>query len=182
MKTLVIVSLAFIVSIGIVTAIMYLSSLISSWRSFNYSNLNSISYGHTTRLTWQQVKDFYSLNPKRWKFEPIILEGWNSTTTTTKFLLYNTGDKWSKYAFQEVYDEPLKIVRVQLSLLDYIKFRINMNHPKNDEGLAIILDTVSSDIELVRAEAQRQIEEATKSMKEIKDRVEQERDKYVAMD
>ena len=102
-------------------------------------------------------------------------------TTTIRFLLYNTGDRWHK-SIDGLYDESFKIVRIQLSLIDYIKFRINMIHPKDDEGLTIILNTVNSDIEVVRAEAQRQIEEATKSMKEIKDRVEQEREKYVAMD
>ena len=174
-------ALALIPAVGIVSTIMYLGNLIVDWRSFNYSNLNSRSYGHVTRLTWKQVKNFYSINPTRWKFENILREDYQVVTTTIRFLLYNTGDRWHK-SIDGLYDESFKIVRIQLSLIDYIKFRINIIHPKDDEGLTIILNTVNSDIEVVRAEAQRQIEEATKSMKEIKDRVEQERDKYVAMD
>ena len=171
MKAIIMFLLAVIIVVLIITAVIFIGNLLSSWYSFNFHNLNSKSYGHITTLTWKQVKDFYAVNPKRWRFEPIVIEECETLTTNNKFLLYNTGTRWSKLIYNSIYEEASKIIRVQLSFIDYLKFMHYSDYPKDNEGLSMVLDTVSKDIDVIKAEAQNQIKEAAKNMKEIRERM-----------
>lgn len=146
--------------------------LIRKHRRFNYSDMQSISFGPAAKLKWHQIKTIYHSNPRRWRFEKIIEQGYSTIDTSYKALLFNAGDAWQKNDWDDGYKNAGKIVRIQLSFIDYLKFLIAKKFGYTDtRGLEMILKATQSDIDIIAREANIQIREANDQMEEIKERI-----------
>lgn len=145
------------------------------WRIFNYSNLNSATHrGGVSRLTWNTLANFYVTNPKRFRYETICLEDYNLLKTSTCYLIFNSGSSWTKtHWYNEYYDNSDKIVRIQLSFLDFLKFKWKRKHlsANSGGGTETIINAVNRDIKAKREIAKKQMEQATKEIKEIAERL-----------
>lgn len=149
-----------------------LGFLIYKYGRFNYSDMESITFGTTAKLKWHQVKTIYNSNPRRWRFEKIVEQGYSTIETSYKALLFNAGDAWEKEWIGEGYHHADKIVRIQLSFIDYIKFLVTKKFkPANTKGIEMILKATQADIDALAKIANIQIKEANDEMQEIKERI-----------
>lgn len=133
------------------------------YRIFNYGDINSISYGSVAKLKWNQVKAIYNSNPKRWRFSPIVEQGYNFIETHYKALLFNAGNAWGENNRQ--------IVRIQLSFFDYLKFLHAKKHKINgySKGIEMILQATQKDINDLTKMANKEIQNAKYQIEEIKE-------------
>lgn len=133
--------------------------LIFKWWWFSYGNERSDTFKFSAQLKWKQVKSIYHSNPNRWRFEKIIKPDYFTITTSTKYLLYDTGIG--------------KIVRIRLSFIDYIKFLIakTCSYGKDTEGLELILESVKKDIEHLSEMANEEIKSANKQIETIQTKI-----------
>lgn len=154
---------------------LFVTSLVL-WLRFNYGHLRSKSHGTAVRLTWKNLVSFYHSNPRRWRYEKIVQQDWTSLQTTLKFLLFNSGDEWRTVPCWDFYANANKIVRVQLSYFNFLRFHFNrlFIHKKTD-GLELILSAVQRDIKDLQAIANKQINQANDEMEEIKQRLQEQK-------
>lgn len=156
----------------IIILLIGLGFLVHKYRRFNYGDMQSITFGTTAKLKWHQVKTIYNSNPSRWRFEKIVEQGYSTIETSYKALLFNSGNAWQKEYFGEGYQNADKIVRIQLSFIDYIKFLIAKKFKHADtRGIEMVLRATQADIDALAKAANIQIKEANDQMQEIKDRI-----------
>lgn len=144
--------------------------LFIKWLCFNYNHLKSISYsGETAKLKYRTLCNFYHSNPKRWRYEQIVRTHFMHTKNYVKILLFNSGDNWKTDDFYDTYCDKNRIIRVQLSFIDYIRFLWDKTFTKNipTKGMNMILEAVQEDIKVLSDIAQDNIEKAEKDMKDI---------------
>lgn len=108
-------------------------------------------FGATARLSWKELKNFYRVEPRRWKygsprysFNPI------------RFLLYNASEdnSWDVIyrCSGDEYVEKNNIMRVRLSFLGWLAFHFTRlsKGANTDAGTAMICKSVAKDIEKIR--------------------------------
>lgn len=118
----------------------------------------SKSYKITVNLRWDQVCQFYWLNPNRWKYKRVLLKGYSTIETHTKVLLYESDEC---------------VIRVRLSPIDnlFFFFARHLNKNRNNIEIEKLLNSVQSDIDKVRELSNAQVKQATEKMKQIEERI-----------
>lgn len=139
---------------------------------FNYTKEPSWSYDKEAVLTGKQFEQIYTLNPEKWRFSKIIRPGFLFLETNEKFLLYSESGKWSYCAIESPYkfNNREEIVRVHLTFFAWLKYLYfnNIFERKNkNDGLVIILESAQKDIDELKKQAQREIDQASHDMKNI---------------
>lgn len=149
-------------------------TFINRFKDFNNIFVDdSGSHGLVTKLKWKTIKDLYYINKSRWRYEEIVNQ--NSERRSNVFcLLYNTGDDWTKDTIKHhkvyPYKNKKKIIRIQLSFIDYIKFCLARKFVREkDLGTELILKSAQADIAKVKEEALAKIEEGQKMMMDLID-------------
>lgn len=109
-----------------------------------------------TFLKWKTLKDLYSVNPERWKYEEY--DKWKRNS----YLSYNANEDCSK--------NKDKIVQIQLSFVDFLKLKwfASRNQGFSSPGTELLLTTVQEDIDELRKRSEKQIQESLQIMDEIK--------------
>lgn len=159
--------------VGAVVTIAQTACFYKKFKAFNneYADSGSLSYGQTAKLDWSTIRKIYFVNKKRWRYEKVSSSNCRSRSDYP-CLLYNTGDVWAK-AYDDLWGNPYyknrnKIVRVQLSFPDYVKFMWAKKFAKTkDIGSEMILASAQEDIEALRNKALNQIQEAQKQMAQV---------------
>lgn len=151
-----------------ITLLILLMIFHSKYWTFNYSDINSVSYGSVAKLKWNQVKAIYNSNPKRWRFSPIIEQGYNFIETPYKALLFNAGNAWG--------EDNRQIVRIQLSFFDYLKFLYAKRHKigKYSKGIEMILKATQKDINDLSKMANEEIRTANYQIEKIEKSLQKE--------
>lgn len=140
---------------------------------FNYGSHRSVSYGKSAKLKWNDVKNFYCLNPLRWRYESIVENDCSVLKTNYKVLLYNPTDYWSASAWNNLYSERDQLVRIRLSPIDYLKFIwcSKFKNPESIEGIEAVLDCAQKDIDRLKRISNKEIDEANKRMEDIEEKL-----------
>lgn len=157
-----------------------LDKLLTRHKKFNetYANASS-SHGKVAKLKWKTIKTIYKLNKQRWRYESVVSPG-GSDRTSFDCLLYNTGDEWvvNNKGFYPTYKNRQGIVRVQLSLIDYLKFLwAKKFYKEKDIGAELILMTAQRDVERLQEAALKEIQEGQKLMQEVIAKQQKEKEK-----
>lgn len=158
--------------VGLPLLIICGGEFIENFNEFNTVHADeSGSHGQVTKLKWKTIKDIYRISKWRWRYEEVVSsDGWKHSITPC--LLYNAGDGWSKnktipHTVYPYYNKD-KIIRIQLSFKDYIKFLWAKKFAKEkDLGAEILFATAQADIDKVRDKARAEIEEGQRIMAEI---------------
>lgn len=140
--------------------------LYGNYTEFNNGRVGACTgnyYGHTAKLKWKSIKSLYPLNRARWRYRPIT----NAWGNKVRCLLFNAGDQWEDSGYYG-YKNSDQIVRVQLSLIDFIKFRLKSKFTKEqDLGTELILQTSQKDIDKIRQSAERELDKAQVLMENL---------------
>ena len=112
----------------------------------------------TSRVKFKQWLDLYYLNPEKWR-----LEG----TPNRYIYVKGGGYDWSGYW-----------AYVYFSFFDYLRYRLwkigaerRENNSKRDKRLKDVLELAQSDIERLKVQADREMEEAKRRVEETKTRI-----------
>ena len=114
----------------------------------------------TSRVKFKQWLDLYYLNPKVWRLDDTpnrYIYG------ASKGYKYSYGNSWAY---------------VHFSFFDYLRYRLwkigtkrRENNSKRDRRLKDVLESAQSDIERLKARADREMEEAKRRVEETKTRI-----------
>lgn len=96
--------------------------------------------------------------------------------TSCSYLICNTGSYWKKKSYAD-YWENQNIVRIQLSFIDFCKFKWRMNHQKFTSGSGIddIIEATKRDIKAKEEIAKKQIETAKEINEQVKRNLQKEK-------
>ena len=115
----------------------------------------------TSRIKFKQWLDLYYLSPKNWRLED-----------TPNRYIYGAS-KGYKYSYGDGY-----WVYIHFSFFDYLRYRLwkigtkrRENNSKRDIRLKDVLESAQSDIERLKAQADREMEEAKRRVEETKTRI-----------
>ena len=115
----------------------------------------------TSRIKFKQWLDLYYLSPKNWCLED-----------TPSRYIYGAS-KGYKYSYGDGY-----WVYIHFSFVDYLRYRLwkigtkrRENNSKRDRRLKDVLESAQSDIERLKAQADREMEEAKRRVEEMKTRI-----------
>ena len=115
----------------------------------------------TSRVKFKQWLDLYHLNPEEWRLED-----------TPSRYIYGAS-KGYKYSYGDGY-----WVYIHFSFFDYLRYRLwkigtkrRENNSKRDKRLKDVLELAQSDIERLKARADREMEEAKRRVEETKTRI-----------
>lgn len=150
------------VVVGVTAVGALITNVYKSFRNFNNGNNKSLSFGETTTIDWKTLKDIYRVKPNRWRYESVIRPNCCYQMSEDKVLLYDAGENW---------DDRLKIVRVQLSFIDWVKFNWHKRKPRQTKGIELILDTAQDDIFELKSLARKEIDQANEQMQEIQKKI-----------
>ena len=146
--------------IGVIAGIVVLITLTSLYIYLLIKWLSPKSFW-TSRIKFKQWLDLYYLNPKVWR-----LDG------TPNRYIYGAS-KGYKYSYGDGY-----WVYVHFSFFDYLRYRLwkrgaerRGNDAKRDRRLKDVLELAQSDIERLKARADREMEEAKRQTEETKARI-----------
>ena len=146
--------------IGVIAGIVVLITLTSLYIYLLIKWLSHKSYW-TSRIKFKQWLDLYYLSPKNWRLED-----------TPKRYIYDAsnGYKYNDWGGYWAY--------VHFSFFDYLRYRLwkrgaerRGNDAKRDRRLKDVLELAQSDIERLKARADREMEEAKRQTEETKARI-----------
>ncbi|MDE7345427.1 MAG: hypothetical protein K2N48_01655 [Muribaculaceae bacterium] len=104
-------------------------------------------------MSWKELRDFYKVNPSRWFF----------------------GKTGEYQDFNHLYYivKPKKWYVVNISMFSYFRllWSYHFGNPMTEDK-EIVFECVQSDIDEIKAKAQRELEEANAMMEEVKNRLE----------
>lgn len=149
--------------------------LIAWWR-FNHPWKSSLSVGEykVTRMDWHTISSIIPLDPDKWKYVSTYYPTVGSERDY--HLVYNPTKNWNRHGYTSTYQystfwESKKMVIIQLSFFDYLKFR---KYQRNKEKLAqqeeerenlkkdneikmMILENAQKDINKMREQAAKEV-------------------------
>lgn len=136
---------------------------------FERENLDkSPSFGHVVKLTWKQIRDFYRINPERWRYETVLRYD-SYTQTEFRVLLYNTADNWNSPMIGRrcLCQKADNIIRIKMSPITALIFNYKriFNKRQGNISTEILLKSVQKDIKKMSAISQAEIEEANEQIK-----------------
>lgn len=126
-------------------------------------------YGSSVKITWKQLKQFYWINPKKWKYEKVLNNNYSSIKTMQKVLLYDITGRWATDRFGLPHNKAC-IIRIKLSLFDKIKFFVARHFRKTYKeyhDIEILLKSVQEDINTIKEISSSQIKEANSQIEKI---------------
>lgn len=158
--------------------------MLRAWWRFNHPWKSTLSDGKykMTRMDWNTVSSIIPLDPDKWRY--ISTYYFTSTPGGDRdyHLVYNPTKNWSRYKAYynpSTFQASEQMVIIQLSFSDYLKFH---KYQKNKEKLAkqekereelkkdneikmMILNNAQKDINKMREQAAKEIEESAKQMR-----------------
>ena len=136
------VAVSIVVSVTLTSLYVY---LLTNWLSHKSS--------WTSRIKFEQWLDLYYLNPEEWRLED----------TPNRYIWNYRSSYWAY---------------VHFSFLDYLRYQLwkrsamrRENNSKRDKRLKDVLELAQSDIERLKAQADREMEEAKRRVEETKTRI-----------
>ena len=153
--------------------------MLINWWKFNHPLDSEISLGgyRITRMDWDTIFSVIPLDPKKWKYTAIYryLSGDSSHT----HLVYSPTGNWNRRSLTSTFDEANKMIVIQLSFFDYLKFR---KYQRNKEKLTqqeeerakikadneikmMILENAQKDINKMREQAAKEIEKSAEYLR-----------------
>ena len=115
----------------------------------------------TSRIKFKQWLDLYYLSPKNWRLED----------TPSRYIY--SASKGYKCSYGDGY-----WVYIHFSFFDYLRYRLwkigtkrRENNSKRDKRLKDVLELAQSDIERLKAQADREMEEVKRRVEETKTRI-----------
>ena len=146
--------------IGVIVGIVVLITLTSLYVILLTKWLSRKSFW-TSRVKFKQWLDLYYLSPKNWRLED-----------TPSRYIYGAS-KGYKYSYGDGY-----WVYIHFSFFDYLRYRLwkigtkrRENNSKRDRRLKDVLESAQSDIERLKARADREMEEGKRRVEETKNRI-----------
>ena len=146
--------------LGVIVGIVVLITLTSLYVYLLTKWLSHKSYW-TSRIKFKQWLDLYYLSPKNW-----------CLGDTPSRYIYGAS-KGYKYSYGDGY-----WVYIHFSFVDYLRYRLwkigtkrRENNSKRDRRLKDVLESAQSDIERLKAQADREMEEAKRRVEETKTRI-----------
>ena len=146
--------------IGVIVGIVVLIALTSLYIYLLTKWLSRKSFW-TSRIKFKQWLDLYYLSPKNWRLED-----------TPSRYIYGA-NKGYKSCYGDGY-----WVYIHFSFFDYLRYRLwkigtkrRENNSKRDRRLKDVLESAQSDIERLKAQADREMEEAKRRVEETKTRI-----------
>lgn len=144
------VAVSIVVSVTLTSLYVY---LLTNWLSRKSS--------WTSRIKFEQWLDLYYLNPEEWSLED----------TPNRYIY--SARRGYKYSYGDGY-----WAYVHFSFFDYLRYQLwkrgaerRENNSKRDKRLKDVLELAQSDIERLKAQADREMEEAKRRVEETKTRI-----------
>lgn len=169
--------LTWIIRIGIAIVVACIYSQFRS-NAMNPPKPDEVStYTEIVKLPFKQVRQIYALNPDRLRYEKVRMVSTHKMGPDYWLLLnYTENPTWELYVGKSFFDVPVpgiyvekdKIVAVQLSALDGLRFkRARKKSPNRIATEQAILETMQLDIDKLRDKAQEQIDEAQRIQDQV---------------
>lgn len=158
--------------------------MLRAWWRFNHPWASSLSVGEykVTRMDWHTISSIIPLDPDKWKYVSTYYPAFGSERDY--HLVYNPTKNWSRHGYTSTYQhstfwESKKMVIIQLSFFDYLKFR---KYQRNKEKLAqqeeerenlkkdneikmMILNNAQKDINKMREQAAKEVEKSAEYLR-----------------
>lgn len=153
--------------------------ILTHWWRFNHPHDNEISIGDykITCMDWNTISSIIPLDPDKWRYTPIY--HYLSGDSSYLHLVYNPTGNWSRYSCSSTFLKSNQMVVIKLSFFDYLRFR---KYWRNKEKLAqqeeerakikadneikmMILNNAQKDINKMREQAAKEVEESVKQMR-----------------
>ena len=152
--------------------------MLRAWWRFNHPWAHSLKVGkyQITKMDWHTISSIIPLDPDKWRYVstyyPLI------GPERDYHLVYNPTKNWDRHGYS-IFWESKKMVIIQLSFFDYFKFRKYQRSKKklvkqekereelkkNNEIKMMILNNAQKDINKMREQAAKEVEESVKQMR-----------------
>lgn len=126
-------------------------------------------YSEIVRIPFRQIKQIYTLNPERLRFQQVHYPSGRKSDHDYLLLNYAENVLWdiNHYPFERKWNRQ-KIVAIEMMPLEAIKFKLaRRRHPNNSKTQELILEAMQGDINRLREKARMEIDQA----REITERV-----------
>lgn len=156
--------------------------MLRAWWRFNHPWETSLKVGEykVTRMDWHTISSIIPLDPDKWRYVSTYYPLFGSERDY--HLVYNPTKNWDKHWDRHGYStfwESKKMVIIQLSFFDYFKFRKYQRNKKklakqekereelkkDNEIKIMILNNAQKDINKMREQAAKEVEESVKQMR-----------------